>query len=271
MPAPIDLTGKKFGRLTVVGKKYVPKNGRNRIYWECECECGGKVDARVDSLTTGLVRSCGCLKKEQDRINLTANHSHKMSGKRLYRIWVGMKGRCHNPRNPSYGRYGARGIVVCEEWKNSFEAFQMWAFNNGYSDDKTIERIDNNGPYSPENCRWATNKEQSRNRRSNIKVLYQGKHITLMELSEATGIPYGTIAGRYERGDRGKRLVRSIGEDYLRVRGSRQHLSKLTENDVISIKRLLQLGEKQKEIARKYGISPATVNSIAKGRTWKHV
>lgn len=271
MPASIDLTGKKFGRLTVVRKKYIPKNGRNRIYWECICECGSRVDARVDSLTTGLVQSCGCLKKEQDLKNLTANHSHKMSGTRLYHTWMGMKGRCHNPNNASFERYGGRGIEVCEEWRNSFEPFHKWALENGYSDNKTIERINNNGNYSPDNCKWADNKEQSRNRRSNIKVSYQGGKITLMELSEISGISYGTISGRYERGDRGNQLLRSIGEKPKRIKGSEQHLSKLAERDVIDIKRTLYMGAKQKDIANKYKVSPSTINSIAKGRTWKHV
>lgn len=270
MPTP-DLIGKRFGRLTVIDKKYLIKSGRKRLYWECVCDCGEKVEARTDSLKRGFVRSCGCLKKEQDRINLTANHSHKMSRTRLYHTWQQMKRRCNNPNDKSFERYGGRGIKVCEEWEKSFERFMVWALANGYSDEKSLDRINNNGNYEPENCRWVTNKEQSRNRRSNIKITYKNKYVTLMELSELTGIPYGTLHARYERGDRGERLWRPIGVDAQKVKGSKQHLSKLIEEQVIEIKKLLALGVKQKDIAKKFNVSPSAVNSIAKGRTWKHV
>lgn len=271
MPTPIDLRGGRFGRLEVLERKAIPKNGRNRVYWKCLCECGGQVDVRTDSLTRGLVQSCGCLKRERDRINLTANHSHKMSGTRLYHTWTQMKQRCHNKNNNSYERYGGRGIKVCKEWRESFDPFHVWAIENGYSDNMTIERIDNNADYSPDNCRWATNKEQSRNRRSNIKIAHQGRKVTLMELSEISGIDYKVIHGRYERGDRGESLIRPSGDDRKNLKGSEQHLSKLIERKVIEIKALLKTGAKQKDLATKYNVSPSTINSIAKGRTWKHV
>src|SRR5690606_39195498 len=127
MPAPLELIGKEFDRLFVVGKKIIPKGKRNRIYWVCECDCGNTVEVRADSLTRKLVRSCGCLKKEQDRVNLTANHSHKMSKTRIYHIWQQMKRRCNNPSEKSYERYGGRGIRVCEMWEKDFESFLEWS------------------------------------------------------------------------------------------------------------------------------------------------
>lgn len=271
MPAPKDYMNNKFGRLTVVGKKLVPKGTRHRVYWVCECECGGKVKVRTDSLTRGLVRSCGCMKKEQDAINLTANHTHKLSGTRLYHTWTQMKMRCHNPNDNSYERYGGRGIKVCDEWRNSFETFKTWALSNGYSDNLTIDRIDVNGNYSPDNCRWATIKEQSLNRRSNIKVPFNGTEVTLKELSELVDIHYSVLVGRYKRGDRGERLIRPSGADRNNAKGSKRALSKLREEQVIEIKLALENGAKQKSLAVQYGVSQGVINSIAKKRTWKHV
>ena len=135
-----DLTGKRFGRLTVIG---VEDNGKRKTYYACQCDCGNVKVIRADALVSGCTVSCGCKKREQDRLNLTANHSHKMSGTRLYNIWSGLKGRCNNPNDPRYDRYGGRGISVCDEWNTSFQSFYDWAINNEYSEDLTIDRIDN--------------------------------------------------------------------------------------------------------------------------------
>ena len=108
----VDLTGEKFGRLTVIGLDDKPGK---KTYWICQCECGNIKSVRSDSLKRGTIKSCGCLKKEQDQTNLTANHSHKMSGTRIYEIWQGIKGRCYNEHDTRYHRYGGRGIMVCDE------------------------------------------------------------------------------------------------------------------------------------------------------------
>lgn len=191
-----DLTGQKFGRLTVIG---VDDRNTRKTYYFCECECGNTKSIRADSLIAGQIRSCGCMKKEQDRINLTANHSHKMSHTRPYEIWQGMKKRCYNPHDARYCRYGGRGITVCDEWREDFSAFYKWSCENGYSDELTIDRIDNNKGYSPDNCRWANAETQSRNRESNVRITIGNSTRALKEWCEIFDVDYSTVHARYER------------------------------------------------------------------------
>jgi hypothetical protein len=121
-----------------------------------------------------------------------------------------MKSRCNNPKDADYKDYGGRGIKVCEEWMQSFSAFYEWAMNNGYADHLTIDRIDNDGDYTPDNCRWVDLKEQANNKRNNVTVTINGLTKTLAEWSEITGILYKTLHTRYSRGDRGERLIRGV-------------------------------------------------------------
>ena len=158
----IDLTGKKFGRLTVVG--YSHKDSHGACYWECVCKCGSPLIVRGQNLRSGHTQSCGCLQKERVAV---ANMTHGLKGTRLYRIWIDMKGRCYNPKATCHKDYGGRGITVCDEWKDNFQAFYDWAMPNGYRDDLSIDRIDVNGNYEPSNCRWATASEQQKNKRKN--------------------------------------------------------------------------------------------------------
>lgn len=189
-----DLSGKRFGRLTVLG---IADRGSRKTYWVCQCDCGNVKTVRSDSLQIGAIKSCGCLKKEQDAINLTANHSHKMSGTRIYQTWQGMKARCNNVHDVRYHDYGGRGITVCREWENNFNSFYKWAVENGYSDDLTIDRIDNNKGYSPDNCRWADSITQSNNRRSNIKITIGNSTRSLMEWCTIFDLDYKTMNARY--------------------------------------------------------------------------
>ena len=205
-----DLTGKNFGRLEVLKLSREVKSGkRYRKYWLCKCECGNEKEIRTDSLTSGSVKSCGCLKEEQNKVNLIKNHSHKQSGKRLYYIWQGMKQRCFDVNNDRYLRYGGRGITVCEEWLTSNNFFN-WALLNGYEENLTIDRIDNDGNYEPSNCKWSTIKEQCNNRSTNILVEYEGKEVTLKKLSEMLNISYGCLNARYRKGKRGNELIKPI-------------------------------------------------------------
>ena len=191
-----DLTGQRFGRLVVIG---VDDRGTRKTYFNCQCDCGNVKSVRADSLIAGMIRSCGCLKKEQDRENLTANHSHKMSGTRMYHIWQGMKMRCYNPHDARYDRYGGRGIKVCDEWRNSFQSFYDWAMQNGYEETLTIDRIDNDGDYCPENCRWSNQQEQARNRSSNIRITIGNATKTLTEWCEIFQVDSKVVLARYHR------------------------------------------------------------------------
>lgn len=207
----IDITGKQFGRLTALRR--VEDDAHGLTQWRCVCSCGKEVTVRSQDLRRGEQKSCGCLASE-----LTAgrNFRHGLTGSRLYRVWKNMKSRCYNPRVASYKDYGGRGITVCDEWLNNPKAFHDWALANGYSDEKSIDRIDVNGPYAPDNCRWATRKEQNRNQRTNHLIRTPWGLLCMREASERSGVPLATIKQRIKRG---------VPEDQLLTRRGERHAS----------------------------------------------
>lgn len=194
MPRFIDLTGEKFGRLTVIERA---ENIGRTTRWKCHCECGSDVIVRQPDLKSGRTQSCGCIHSEQ---LAERNRTHNLSKTRICNIWRGMKDRCYNPNCKAYKNYGERGIKVCDEWIHDLQAFFDWSMNNGYSENLTIDRIDVNGDYSPENCRWVDMTIQANNTRSNHLIACDGKTMTIAEWSRETGIKQHTIIRRLNLG-----------------------------------------------------------------------
>lgn len=183
-----NLVGKKFNMLVVVDLEQ-----SNPVVWKCRCDCGNYTYVRTSNLKRGLVKSCGCLQQR-------GNPVHNLSNSRLYRIRAKIIRRCFCEDDPAYPRYGGRGITMCQEWRDSVESFVNWAYENGYRDDLTIDRIDNNGNYTPENCRWATSVEQANNTRRNRVFTYNGKTQNLKQWCDELGLNYSRIHSRLTRG-----------------------------------------------------------------------
>ena len=155
-----DITGQRFGRLTVICREGTNRNRAST--WRCMCDCGSEIVAVGSNLRTGWSQSCGCIRKER-----LIKHGKRKS--RLWAVWMGIRRRCNKPYDPAYHNYGGRGITICDEW-NDFQAFHDWAMASGYDENApkgqcTIDRIDNNKGYCPEKCRWVDMKTQNSNRR----------------------------------------------------------------------------------------------------------
>jgi len=184
-----DLTGKRIEDFIVL-KDGIRRN--KKIFCLCKCKCGNIVEIRKDNLNGHRnTRNCGC---KPNRL------THGMSNTRLHVIWSMMKQRCTNKNHRSYKNYGGKGIAVCDEWINSFDVFRFWALSHGYSKELTLDRIDGHGNYCPENCRWATFKQQGNNRVTNRILTYKGESHTMSQWCDITGLSKATIYGRLKSG-----------------------------------------------------------------------
>ena len=207
--SPRDLTGMRFGRLIVIRRAGLDKTGNNSM-WLCKCDCGNeKIVSRVSLCGTRCI-SCGCYSSERSRELIKSLHERHRDKypkiPRLFTIWRKIRSRCFDPNNDSYGDYGGRGISICKEWGNFYE-FQEWAVNSGYSRELTIDRIDVDGDYCPENCRWVTAKQQARNKRKTIYLTLHGECKSMAEWADALGISWRTLNGRRQRGWSDERIL----------------------------------------------------------------
>lgn len=186
---PKDLTGHISGRLTVLRSE--GRDTRGILLWRCRCECGTECVKRGADLAYSKVKSCGCGHRG-------GKITHGQSDSPLYTRWLNMRQRTSNPNRADYARYGGRGVTVCAEWRESFEAFAH-DMGPGFSPDLTLERVDNTRGYEPGNCRWATHVEQNRNRRSSRLLEFRGQTKSLVEWVELLGLRYHTVKARLSR------------------------------------------------------------------------
>lgn len=185
----IDISGQRFGKLIAVSRC---NTGSRHTKWTCRCDCGATTDVRLDCLRSGASKSCGCS-------SVVPPKSHGMSGTPDYKTWIGMIARCTDQNHKSYHNYGGRGISVCERWANSIEMF-IADMGPRPTQKHTIDRVDNDGNYEPGNCRWATTKEQGRNKRVNRYVTYRGESKCVAEWAEQFGIHKDAIYDRLSSG-----------------------------------------------------------------------
>lgn len=188
MPRKVEnIIGKRFGRLLVLENLNTKSHGST--LHRCICDCGNTKDVPISYLKSKHTTSCGCLVKDM-------HTTHNLSKSRLYKIYTGMLARCFRKTHTAFTDYGGRGITVCEEWRNSFQAFYDWAISNGYDENLTIDRRDNEGNYEPSNCRWITRSQQTRNCRKNVYFTYNGETKTISEWARYFNIPLTTFRRR---------------------------------------------------------------------------
>jgi len=192
-----DLQGLRFSHWQVIGRNYDCK--KDRAMWLCRCDCGSTSSVAGYALTKGRSKSCGCVQPK----SMT---THGQSRELLYRIWRGIKCRCLNPNDKNYHHYGGRGITICERWRNSYALF-VEDMGQRPSPNHSIDRIDNSKGYCKENCRWASMKQQQRNRRTNRIITYNGKSASLVEWSEIIGLSYACLQSRLKLGWTEERVI----------------------------------------------------------------
>jgi len=203
-----DITGKRFGNLVVknfVESKPAYVGGSNQLYWLCKCDCGNEIIVRYSSLSGGHTKSCGCLQKETQAQRL---FKHGDSRTRLYRTYQNIKARCYCESATEYEHYGGRGIRVCNAWINDYMQFKNWSLSHGYKPRLTIDRVNVNDDYTPENCRWVSMKEQSENKRTSHIIPLKGKDYTLSQLVSITDIKRGNWYYRLQQGWDAEQIIK---------------------------------------------------------------
>ena len=191
-----DISGQKVGKWAVIRYLGAIHPGQTTTYYLCRCECGVERPVNSSALRRGKSISCGCYQREVARNRWTI---HGLNDHPLRSHYHAMKSRCYDTRNMGYPNYGGRGVKICQEWLDSYPAFVEWALNSGWAEGLTIDRIDVNGDYSPDNCRWITRAEQSHNTRRNKFYTYQGQTKTLTQWSRDLKIPYERLRGRLRK------------------------------------------------------------------------
>lgn len=221
--------GTRFTRLLVVNKV----SGKRSLY-HCVCDCGKELDVYGCRLKSGHTKSCGCLNDDVRKFSIGKRSlKHGMTNTILYSKYCSMKGRCFNPNYQYYSRYGGRGISICHEWLDSFESFAKWAYENGFDDSKTgyeqtLDRIDNNKDYCPENCRWIDQKEQVKNRSITTHIIYNGEDLNYTEFSRKYGIGNDTfVRRRFEKGQSPEQIIHDWNtlhsNDYYSIKEASVH------------------------------------------------
>lgn len=185
-----NLINQKFNKLLVL-EKCDSKN--NRVMWKCRCDCGNITFLSTYCLTSNHTKSCGCIKGKNF---CKIRQHHNLTKTKIYSIWKDIKKRCNNPNFKYYKNYGGRGITICDEWKNDFMSFYTWSMQNGYNENLSIDRINNDGNYEPSNCRWTDRITQANNKRNNHFLTFNGKTLTISQWSRELNIPKSTIEYR---------------------------------------------------------------------------
>lgn len=191
----IDLTGQRFGRLVVIEK--APRDGTHSTKWVCKCDCGNIAIVRGEYMKNGTTKSCGCYNED---VRSMKHYIHGLTQHPIWRTYHHILSRCYNERVPKYNLYGGRGIVMCDEWKNDFMSFYNWSILNGWKPGLSIDRIDNDGNYCPENCRWADDLTQQNNRGNNKNLTYNGKTQTMSQWAREFNMSISTLYYRIKHG-----------------------------------------------------------------------
>jgi len=246
----INLSGRKFGRLTAIEYKG-RKNGRTR--WLCRCDCGKEVVVGYSNLMNGITKSCGCLGVESrirtghnNRKSASSNFYETLREHPLYGVWSSMLTRCYNPNSISYKDYGGRGVTICERWLPENLGFQHFVEDMGErpSIKHTIDRIDVNGSYCPENCRWASPSQQANNKRDSVVIYYHGKRLPLTYLCDALGLNYSTVAHQLQKGFDINTIIEYGGADFRRkgFKGNTDKYKTFNKNITIFVPQLFEDG-----------------------------